>query len=211
MREKNKLQGLYVISDDIFTPKGTLIAQVEEALKGGARVVQLRDKKNNLDSIKNMAFELEKLCKKYNAVFILNDKVELAIELGLSGLHIGKSDHHRVEEIRKNFAGYLGVSCYGDVAFGKKMQDIGVDYVAFGSFFASPTKPHSNVVDLEVLKKAKQELNIPICAIGGLNSDNIADIMQHKPDMIALISDIWKSENIQNRAQFFASLYEEQR
>jgi len=204
-----KLHGLYIITDDTLTPSETIMEQVEKALLGGAKIVQLRDKKSSDEVIKKTALELQNLCEKHNAVFVLNDKVELAIELGLSGLHIGKSDYHRIEEIRKNFSGYLGVSCYGDVSFAKKMEELGVDYVAFGSFFASPTKPHSNVVNLEVLTQAKQELSTPVCAIGGLNSDNISDVMRHKPDMIALISDIWKSENIQNRAQFFASLYEE--
>jgi len=205
----DKLNGLYVITDDVLTPPDTIMDQVQKALLGGAKIVQLRDKHGSDEVIRKKALELQNLCQKHDAVFILNDKVELAIELGLSGLHVGKSDYHRIEEIRKNFSGYLGVSCYGDVSFAKKMEESGIDYVAFGSFFASPTKPHSNVVDLKVLKKAKEALNIPICAIGGLNSDNIADVMQYKPDMIALISDIWKSENIQKQAQFFASLYEE--
>jgi len=205
----SKLNGLYIITDDTLTPPHTIIEQVEKALLGGAKIVQLRDKQSSDEAIRNAAIELQNLCEKYNAVFVLNDKVELAIELGLSGLHIGKSDYHRIEEIRKNFSGYLGISCYGDVSFAKEMQQLGVDYVAFGSFFTSPTKPNSNVVDLEVLRKAQIELNIPVCAIGGLNSKNISDVMQHKPDMIALISDIWKSENIQDKAQFFTSLYEE--
>ncbi len=127
----------------------------------------------------------------------------------MSGLHIGKSDHHRVQEIRKNFSGYLGISCYGDVAFAKEVQEAGVDYVAFGSFFSSPTKPDSNVVDFSVLTQAKDELDIPVCAIGGLNSENISELLKHKPDIIALISDIWLSKDIQSKAKFFASRYEE--
>ena len=205
----NKLNGLYIITDDILTPSHSIIEQVEKAILGGAKIVQLRDKMSSDEVIRKKALELQSLCEKYNAIFVLNDKVELAIELGLSGLHIGKSDYHRIEEIRKNFSGYLGVSCYGDVAFAKEMQKLGIDYVAFGPFFTSPTKPNSNVVDLEVLTKAQEELDIPVCAIGGLNNDNIADIMKHKPDMIALISDIWKSDNIQDKAKIFASLYEE--
>ena len=205
----NKLNGLYIITDDILTPSHSIIEQVEKAILGGARIVQLRDKMSSDEVIRKKAMELQSLCEKHDAVFVLNDKVELAIELGLSGLHVGKSDYYRIEEIRKNFSGYLGVSCYGDVAFAKEMQKLGIDYVAFGSFFASPTKPNSSIVDLEVLKIAKEELNIPVCAIGGLNSDNISTIMQYKPDMIALISDIWKSDNIQNKAKFFASFYEE--
>lgn len=203
------LRGLYVISDDVLTPSDTLYAQVREALEGGTQVVQLRDKKSSIDKTREMSLNLEMICKEYDAIFILNDKVELAIELGLSGLHIGKSDHHRVKEIRENFSGYLGVSCYGDVKFAKEMQNKGVDYVAFGSFFSSPTKPDSCVVDLEILTQAKEQLSIPVCAIGGINTHNIAQVMKHKPDMISLISDVWKSDNIESKAKFFASFYEE--
>lgn len=202
-----KLQGLYVITDDVLTPPKTIMAQVEQALKGGAKIVQLRDKTSSLEEIKKTALILQKLCTAHDALFVLNDAVELAIELGLSGLHIGKSDHHRVKEIRKEFQGVLGVSCYGSVEFAIEMQDVGVDYVAFGSFFSSPTKPSSNIVPLGTLRIAKNSLDIPVCAIGGLDSENIADVMLYKPDMISLISDIWKSENIEEKSDFYKSLY----
>lgn len=78
--------------------------------------------------------------------------------VGLGGLHVGNSDYHRVEEIRKNFSGYLGISCYGDVRLAKEMQEKGVDYATFGSFFKSPTKLASEVVDLEVLTQAQSKL-----------------------------------------------------
>ncbi|MBA3025193.1 MAG: thiamine phosphate synthase [Sulfurimonas sp.] len=204
---KDKLQGLYVITDDVLTPPKTLMTQVEEALKGGAKIVQLRDKTSSHEDIKKTALALQKLCNSYNALFILNDAVELAIELGLSGLHIGKSDHHRVSEIRKKFKGVLGVSCYGDIELAIEMQGEGVDYVAFGSFFSSPTKPGSNIVPLGVLRIAKNSLDIPICAIGGLDSENISDVMLYEPDMVACISDIWKSENIEEKSAFYKNLY----
>lgn len=203
-----ELQGLYVITDDVL-PSLTVLDQVKLALDGGAKIVQLRDKKSSIDVIKQTALKLEELCKEYNAVFVLNDKVELAIELGLSGLHIGKSDHHRVKEIREKFDGYIGVSCYGDIALAKEMQEVGVDYVAFGSFYVSPTKPNANIVDLNILSQAKEELNIPVCAIGGISRENIGEVMSHKPDMISLVSDIWKSEDIQAQSKFYAKFYEE--
>lgn len=203
----SNLNGLYVITDDTLTPPNSMMYQIEQTLQGGAKIVQYRDKTNTRLHVKEKALALEGLCKRHNAIFVLNDEVELAIELGLSGLHVGKSDHHRVEEIRKNFSGYLGISCYGDVGLAKELQDKGVDYVAFGSFFRSPTKPASAVVELEVLRQAKEELNIPICAIGGINSKNAAQVMKYSPDMICLISDIWKSEDIQAQSKIFSNLY----
>ncbi len=203
MVKTNILKGLYVITDDVLTPSHTILAQVEESLKGGAKIVQLRDKKSSLFEIKKTALALHELCKTYNALFVLNDKVELAIELGLGGLHIGKSDHHRVKEIRENFHGVLGVSCYGDVELAKEMESLGADYVAFGSFFGSPTKPDSGIVPLSTLRIAKNRLKIPICAIGGLNSENLEEVMQYNPDMLALISDIWNAKNIQEQCRLY--------
>eukprot|EP01156_Anaeramoeba_ignava_P018168 Anaeramoba_ignava/a91009_100.p4 GENE.a91009_100~~a91009_100.p4 ORF type:complete len:207 (+),score=14.29 a91009_100:557-1177(+) len=192
----NKLKGLYVITDDVLTPKDTMLQQVEKALQGGAKIIQLRDKKNSDEDIEKEVIVLQNLCRSYRALFILNDRVELAMKLQCDGLHVGKSDYHRMKEIRTNFLGYLGVSCYGDIKKAKEMEYLGVDYVAFGSFFASPTKPNAAVVNTNVINEAKNILNIPICAIGGITTKNVSKLIEQKVDMVAVISDIWKSENI---------------
>ncbi|HHB94187.1 MAG TPA: thiamine phosphate synthase, partial [Campylobacterales bacterium] len=167
MSVERELRGLYVITDDRLTPEESMYFMVEEALKGGAKIVQLRDKTSSNETIKKEAQALQKLCKSYNALFVLNDKIEIAIALKLDALHIGKSDHHRFKEIREQFNGIIGVSCYGDIALAKEMQNMGADYVAFGSFYLSPTKPNANIVPLEIISQAREELNVPVCAIGG--------------------------------------------
>jgi thiamine-phosphate pyrophosphorylase len=156
--------------------------------------------------VSKTALALEELCQKHDALFVLNDHVELAIELRLSGLHIGKSDYYRAKEIRENFKEILGVSCYCDVEFAIDMKDLGLDYVAFGSFYNSQTKPHSNIVSLNTIRIAKNSLNIPVCVIGGLDSKNIEEVISYKPDMISLVSDIWKSENIEEKSLFYTRL-----
>lgn len=207
MPYQGKLKGLYVITDDQLTPHKTVYEQVEQSLKGGASIVQLRDKSSNDAAIREKALKLQKLCSSYGALFVLNDKVDLAIELQCDGLHIGKSDHHRFEEIRKNFNGLMGVSCYADVESAKSFEKMGADYAAFGSFFPSPTKPDSNIVPLDVISRAKEQLNIPVCAIGGINSDNIEQVMEHGPHMVSLISDIWGSDDITSRSHFYANKF----
>lgn len=202
-----KLKGLYVISDDLLTPSMTLFKQVKEALEGGAKVVQLRNKKDSDEVIQSTALKLQELCRNYGALFVLNDKIELAIKNNIDGLHIGKSDHDRFEEIRANFKGVLGVSCYGDIAKAKEFETLGADYVAFGSFYSSPTKPDSNVVPLETLKIAKNRLTIPICAIGGINSENLSEVLENRADMIAMISDIWKSEDIKQKCEKYSNKF----
>jgi thiamine-phosphate pyrophosphorylase len=82
----------------------------------------------------------------------------------------------------------------------------GADYVAFGSFFASPTKPLANVIDLDVLDEAKEKLTIPICAIGGISTHNLDSVLSRKPDMICVVSDIWSSNDVQNRSSHYAAI-----
>lgn len=202
-----KLEGLYVITDDVLTPEDTIYEQIEESLEGGANIVQLRDKKSDEKNIEIKALKIQKLCENYGALFILNDKVELGIKLQCHGLHIGKSDHHRFHEIRARFNGIIGVSCYGDIKLAKEFEKSGANYVAFGSFFTSPTKPDSNVVPLEILHEASNLLDIPICAIGGINTTNLDQVLQYKPHMISVISDIWNSDYITSQALKYSKKY----
>jgi thiamine-phosphate pyrophosphorylase len=207
MSINEKLHGLYVISDDTLTPNTTIIEQIEEALKGGAKIVQLRDKKNPYEQVKQKAIHIQNLCHKYGAIFILNDHTVMAIEMDADGLHIGKSDHDKFEYLRSHYKGIIGVSCYGDVNLAKEFEKKGANYVAFGSFYTSPTKPNSNIIPLDILKEAKQKLTIPVCAIGGIDTKNISTIMQYKPSMVSLISDIWNSDDIQTQSQFYAQQF----
>lgn len=192
MSNATRLNGIYAISDNHLTPAETIYEQTKDILESGVKIFQLRDKVNSKDSIKEQSIRLQALCNEYNAIFVLNDEVDLAIELGVDALHIGKSDHDRFDEIRANFKGLIGVSCYGDIETALNFQNRGADYVAFGSFFNSATKPDSGIVPVEILSEAKDKLSIPICAIGGINYDNIEQILSHGPDMIAMISGIWK-------------------
>ena len=207
MSIENKLKGLYVITDDTLTPDETLLVQVEQALLGGASIVQLRDKINTDEVIKEKIKKLQNLCKDHDALFVLNDKIDLAIELKCDGLHIGKSDHSRFDEIRENFKGVIGVSCYGNVTMAKDFQMRGADYVAFGSFFTSPTKPNSNIIALETLKEARNKLNIPVCAIGGINTTNVDEVVEYHPDMISVINDVWSAKDIKSQSSLYVNQF----
>lgn len=202
-----KLNGLYVITDNELTPTEDILDKVELALKGGATIIQLRDKKSSPEIMKQVAIYIQQLCDDFGALFVLNDDIELACELQCGGLHIGKSDHERFDEIREKFNGVIGVSCYGDVDMAKEFEQKGADYVAFGSFFTSPTKPSSNIISLDVLSKAKDSLNIPVCAIGGINTQNVDEVMKHKPDMVSLIHDIWSADDITKQSKFYKNKF----
>lgn len=197
----NKLNGLYVITDNELTPNETILSDVENILKYGVKIIQLRDKKNDFSTKEELALKIQDLCKKYNALFIMNDDFELCIKHKFDGLHIGKSDYDNIEKIRNSFDGIIGVSCYDDVNVALKMQKLGIDYVAFGSFFTSPTKPNSKVVPISVINEAINKLQIPICAIGGITSENMHEFENCKPNMLAVISDIWTSKNLTDKCE----------
>lgn len=163
---ENKLQGLYAITDECLTPDNVVLSKVKEALHAGANIIQYRNKINSDEEVELVCIMLQELCRQYNAVFIIDDRPYLAQKIKADGLHIGKDDIP-LAQARAIFPhGIIGVSCYGSVTKAKEAEAEGADYVAFGSFFHSPTKPKSGIVSKSVISKAKESLKIPICVIG---------------------------------------------
>lgn len=197
------LRGIYAISDSSLTPKQTLEQSLQAAIQGGIKLFQLRDKESGDDEIAALCGRLEQLCKANNVVFVLNDRVELAIRLEVQALHIGKKDDdtpyslEELKHIRTHYRGILGVSCYGSLELAKRAKEAGADYVAFGACFCSPTKPQAKRIDLNLFKcfNALGD-SIPTCAIGGINAENIARLKNAQ--MVACISSIWRGDIRQN-------------
>lgn len=197
----NMLKGLYVITDEYLTPDEMVHAYIEEALKAGASIVQYRNKTKSDDEVEEVCRALQAMCTQYNVPFIIDDRPHLATKIHADGIHIGKDDMS-LEEARKIFPkGIIGVSCYGSIRKAKEAQAEGADYVAFGSFSPSPTKPHSGVISMNVLHKAKEALELPVCAIGGISQTNIGEIAATGTDMISVVSAVFKGdvqENVSN-------------
>lgn len=192
------LRGLYVITDEYLTPDDTVHIFVEDALKSGANIVQYRNKTKSDDQVEEVCRCLQALCSQYNVPFIIDDRPHLATKIQADGIHIGKDDI-TLEEARKIFPkGIIGVSCYGSIRKAKEAQEEGADYVAFGSFFPSPTKPHSGVISMNVLEKAKEAVDIPICAIGGISQTNIGEITARNIEMISVVSAAFEGNTKQN-------------
>ncbi len=192
------LKGLYVITDEYLTPDETVHTYVEEALSAGASIVQYRNKTKSDDEVEEVCRALQALCRNHNVPFIIDDRPHLAAKIHADGLHIGKDDMP-IEEARKIFPkGIIGVSCYGSIRKAKEAQEEGADYVAFGSFFYSPTKPHSGIISTNVLLKAKAAIDIPVCAIGGIGQTNIGQIAVTQTDMISVVSAAFKGDIQQN-------------
>lgn len=199
------LNGLYGISDEILTPFSTLIYQVQEAIAGGMKIFQFRDKKSVDKDIIEIIQHLMDICAKSGVLFVLNDRTELAINLNVPALHIGKDDGN-LQSIRKRFKGILGVSSYGDLKRAQKAQSSGADYVAFGAMFPSRTKPNAPCVGVDILREAREKLCIPICAIGGISKDNIK--LLKNANMCAVISSLWDT-NPRENAEILSKAFED--
>ncbi|RDU67514.1 thiamine phosphate synthase [Helicobacter didelphidarum] len=190
---QNILYGLYGISDTKLTPKHKIFDFLQEAIDGGMRIFQYRDKDSKDSEIIGLVSELQDFCAKKDVLFVLNDRYELAIKLGVDGLHLGQDELGDFITIRKAFSGIIGVSCYNDISSALKYEKMGVDYVAFGAFFSSPTKPQANLCPLKILEHAKEKIHIPICCIGGISPEN-ANLLRQS-DMIAVISSLWNKQD----------------
>lgn len=202
------MKGLYVITDEKLTPYDRMLDMVQQALEGGAKIVQLRDKNNTDEFLFDYGLKLKELCHRYGAYFIVNDRVELALKLDADGVHVGEEDEN-IEKVMEMMKGKIvGVSCYGSVERAKQMQELGATYVAFGSFYFSPTKPKSKIVPKEIIPQAKKELSIPVCVIGGLTVERAKELVEMGADLVAVINDIWTAPDIKQRASEYRALFE---
>ncbi|WP_163498708.1 thiamine phosphate synthase [Helicobacter suis] len=190
-----ELKGLYAISDEKLTPYSNLSKLLEQAILGGIKLFQLRDKSHSDQDLRGLVNELSCLCAENNVGFILNDRLELALECGVFGLHLGAKDTP-LQEARSLFKGVIGVSCYGDLQRALEAQQMGADYVAFGACFVSQTKPNAPRIDLKILQEARACLKIPICAIGGITPTNVNQL--GNVDLVAVVASLWVGNVLKN-------------
>lgn len=204
------LSGLYVIADSsLATSHVSLTDKVEHAIEGGARIVQIRDKRPTPDikEIQNIA----RLCQRHNIPLLINDSVELALDVNADGVHLGQSDTDlKTARQRLGESAIIGITCHDDITLAKQAEAEGADYVAFGRFFASQTKPEAPPADIIILQQARKELQIPIVAIGGITPDNGGSLLQAGADMLAVINGVFGQTDIKSAAQQFNQLFEPQ-
>lgn len=200
-------QGLYAITQTENRTDDEIIAAVTAVLKGGAAVLQYRDKSVNDNHA--LARELLRLCQSYQIPFIINDDVVLAEKLGANGVHLGKQDGDVVSARQRLGAqAIIGISCYNSLDRAKTMQDQGADYVAFGRFFPSTSKPLAAPADLETLKIAKQVLTIPIVAIGGILPNNACQLLDAGADVLAVIAGVFSAEDPEQATRDYLKVIE---
>ncbi len=188
---------LYAVTDRSWLGEQTLYEQVEEALKGGATFIQLREKELDDEAFLAEAIEIQALCRKYNVPFVINDNVEIARKINADGVHVGQSDMEagNVREILgKNKI--LGVSAQ-TVAQAILAEQRGADYLGVGAVFHTGSKSDAEDVSHETLKRICAAVNIPVVAIGGIGKHNVLELKGSGICGIAVISAIFAADDIQ--------------
>jgi thiamine-phosphate pyrophosphorylase len=200
------LRGLYGITDGASLPQ--LLSSAEAAIRGGARIIQYREKSADPARRVAEAQALSVLCSGHDALCIINDDVELAAAVGADGVHLGKDDG-RVDAARVRLGprAVIGVSCYDSLERALQAAHEGADYVAFGSFYASSSKPAAVRAPLSLLKDARARLNIPLCAIGGITPQNGGELVRAGADMLAVIQGLFGATDVRDAAQEYSKLF----
>ncbi|MEH6577441.1 MAG: thiamine phosphate synthase [Amphritea sp.] len=206
---KFQLQGLYAITDSKLMPDtDSMLFQVEQALRGGARIIQYRDKSTESDKRRQQCLALLDLCNQFNRPLLINDDIELAKLVGAHGVHLGQSDGVLAQA--REYLGkhsIIGNTCHDSIELAQQACQQGCDYVAFGAFFTSSTKPDAKPAPLTLLTEARSTLPVPVVAIGGINMDNAEQVITAGADMLAVIHNLFASDDICAQAGRFDSLF----
>ena len=203
---KRPLRGLYAVTDG---RRGAARHHaVASALRGGAALVQYRDKSDEWERRRHEAAALVALCRRHGVPLIVNDDVELALEVGADGVHLGRDDTTPGEA--RHLLGskaIIGVSCYNDLERASHFHEEGVDYLAFGAFFPSPTKPNAPRADLDLLAEAHRRFDKPLACIGGITLEQAPALVQSGASLVAVISGLFGADDIEGTAARFAALF----
>lgn len=201
------ISGLYAITPE-QSDTARLLQQVCAALSGGAAVVQYRSKSQDVALQHEQASELLALCRGFEVPLIVNDSLRLADLSGAAGVHLGREDGSvRQARIVLGAEKLIGVSCYNNLQLALAAEEEGADYVAFGSFFPSATKPGAVPAPLELLRQARQNLHVPIVAIGGITPDNAPALIEAGAAAVAVISGLFDAPDIELAARQYSQLF----
>ena len=200
---------LYAVTDRAWLGDKTLSWQVEESLKGGATMIQLREKHLDHEHFLKEAKEIKELCRKYQVPFLINDDVDLAVEVDADGVHVGQHDME-AGEVRKKIGPnrILGVSAQ-TVEQALLAQQAGADYLGVGAVFPTGTKDDADAVSIQTLGEICRAVSIPVVAIGGIGQHNVMQLAGSGICGIAVVSGIYAQPDIQNAASTLHALAKE--
>jgi len=203
-------RGLYAVTDPALIPADAFTTAIQAAISGGAVLIQYRDKAGDPVQAGERARAALACCRAHNVPLLINDDVELAAAIGADGVHLGRDDAQpSAARQRLGPGAIIGVSCYNQLPRALVAADAGADYVAFGRFFPSHTKPHAVQAEVELLRRAKQQLNIPLVAIGGITANNGMALVNAGADLLAVIHGVFAQPDIAAAARDIAGLFEQ--
>lgn len=203
------INGLYAITPELENT-GDLLDKTRQVLEGGAQLIQYRNKSANRILLREQAGLLLQLCREYTVPLIINDYLDLTIEIGADGLHVGQHDA-AIAKARNQLGDnkIIGASCYNNLGLALQAEKEGADYVAFGAFFPSLTKPNTVSVTMNLIGEAKNKITVPIIGIGGIRLTNARKVIQSGCVAIAVCNDLFQSGNIKAKAAQYAQLFAE--
>lgn len=195
------IYSLYAITDSRLHPDIPVSTQVEEAIKGGATMIQLREKNMDYDTLREIALSVKSVCRSYNVPFIINDDVVLAKEIDADGVHVGQND--MLAEKARSILGdnkLIGVTAK-TVEQAVKAMEAGADYLGSGAVFGSVTKTDAVKMDKSLLYSICESVDIPVVAIGGINLDNVEELSGIPISGVAVVGGIFASDDIIDAAK----------
>lgn len=201
------MKGLYLVTPD-WDDTDALLAASDAALAGGAVLLQYRHKTASDALRREQAEALLRLCRQHDVPFIINDHLELCRELDADGLHVGGTDAS-VAAVRAALGAdkLIGASCYGDLQLARDAAANGASYVAFGGFYPSRVKKYDVSTPVDIVSRARAELSVPVCVIGGMTAENAVPLVQEGCDLVAAISSVYQSADPRMAAQAFVRLF----
>lgn len=197
MKFNENMLRLYAVTDQAWVGRQTLLEQIEDALKGGATIVQLREKNMDEEAFVEEAIAVRNLCRKYNVPLIINDNVDVALKSRADGVHVGIEDTP-VEEIRKRVPAdfIIGATCK-TIGQAKAAEAAGADYIGVGAVFPSSTKTSAVRITNEQLREIVSSVAIPAVAIGGICCENVCEMKGSSICGVAVVSAIFAAEDIE--------------
>lgn len=204
------LQGLYAITDAALQPAEQLVSSVHQALKGGAKLIQYRDKSTHTARRLQQASALTELCNQFQVPLIINDDIKLAQACRAHGVHLGQNDSDpKTARQQLGEQAIIGVSCYDQWSLAVQAATLKVDYIAFGRFFSSRTKPNALQANMDLIPRAGRQLQIPVVAIGGITPENGSRLVAAGASMLAAIHGVFAAADITAAAQAYTQLFKE--
>lgn len=209
MKLKKENMYLYAVTDRKWVGEKSFLQQIEDSLKGGVTLLQLREKTFTQEEFLKEAYKVKTLTNSYQVPLIINDDVEIALMVDAAGVHVGQKDMEAGEARRKLGSDkILGVSCR-TVEDAKKAEQMGADYLGVGAMFATSTKTEAEVITKERLRSICQAVSIPVVAIGGIKEENMGVLGNSGISGVAVISGIYAQKDIQGACQRLLKLSKE--